>query len=45
MKGKGLMKKKKIISFVIVILVISVLTVLLQKLLMPKYMTQIVEEH
>lgn len=37
------MKKKKIISFVIVILVISVLTVLLQKLLMPKYMTQIVE--
>lgn len=37
------MKKKKIISFVIVIIVISTLAVLLQKLLMPKYMTQIVE--
>lgn len=37
------MKKKKIISFVILILVIVTLTFLLQKLLMPKYMTQIVE--
>jgi hypothetical protein len=37
------MKKKKIISFVVLILVIVILAFLLQKLLMPKYMTQIVE--
>ncbi len=37
------MKKKKVLSFVIILIVISTLTVLLQKLLMPKYMTQIVE--
>ena len=37
------MKKKKTISFVILILVITLLAFLLQKLLMPKYMTQIVE--
>lgn len=37
------MKKRKIISFVVLILVISLLAFLLQKLLMPKYMTQIVE--
>jgi len=37
------MKKKKIISFVILILVVFTLAWLLQKLLMPKYMTKIVE--
>jgi len=37
------MKKKKIISFVILILVVVTLAWLLQKLLMPKYMTKIVE--
>ncbi|NLB78748.1 MAG: SGNH/GDSL hydrolase family protein [Clostridiaceae bacterium] len=37
------MKKKKIISFVVLILLIVILAFLLQKLLMPKYMTQIVE--
>lgn len=37
------MKKKKIISFVILILAVLTLAWLLQKLLMPKYMTKIVE--
>ncbi|NLX63424.1 MAG: SGNH/GDSL hydrolase family protein [Clostridiaceae bacterium] len=37
------MRKKKIISFVILILAVFTLGWLLQKLLMPKYMTKIVE--